>query len=44
MIAALEKENPQVPINIFRAMERVKLSEVIGYRDQSGLHRFDDFY
>lgn len=44
MIEEMTKNNSQVPINIFRAMENVKLAEVIGYTDGSGYHNFMDNY
>lgn len=44
MIDDLTKNNSQVPVNIFRAMENVKLAEVIGYTDSDGYHNFMDNY
>ena len=44
MIEEMTKNNSQVPINIFRAMENVKLAEVIGYTDEGGYHNFMDNY
>ena len=44
LIAGLEKDNSQVPVNIFRAPEDVRLTELIGYTGKDGYHRFTDEY
>ncbi len=44
LIADLTKNNSQVPINVFRAMENVHLGEVLGYSDKNGYHHFLDEY
>ncbi len=46
LISDMKKINPQVDINIFRSVERVNLSTIIGYYDDKEEHnfleRFDD--
>lgn len=46
LIAQMKKVNPQVDINIFRSVERVNLSTIIGYyigeEEHHFLERFDD--
>lgn len=44
LIARLESENPQVPMNIFRAVHSVRLDRVISYKDKRGVHNFMDDY
>ena len=44
LIAQMKKVNPQVETNIFRSVEKVNLSTVIGYKDKEGLHSFLDTY
>ena len=45
LIARLEAENPQVPMNIFRAVHGVRLDSIISYKDKNGiLHNFLDDY
>lgn len=44
LIAKLEAENPQVPMNIFRSMHKVRLDRVISYKDKNGEHSFLDDY
>ena len=44
LIAQMNKVNPQVETNIFRSVEKVNLSTVIGYKDSDGLHSFLDTY
>ena len=44
LIAQLKEVNPQVETNIFRSVEKVNLSTVIGYKDKEGLHSFLDTY
>lgn len=44
LIARLEKDNPQVPQNIFRAVHGVRLDMIISYKDEQGLHSFLDDY
>jgi tRNA(Ile)-lysidine synthase TilS/MesJ len=44
LIAALAQENPQVPNNIFHAMENVNLSVVLNYKRKGVLHNVLDEY
>ena len=44
LIATLAKENPQVPNNIFHAMENVNLSVVLNYKQKGVLHNVLDEY
>ena len=44
LIAQLKKDDPQVEANIFKSVEKVNLSTVIGYKDASGIHSFLDDY
>lgn len=44
LIARLEAENPQVPMNIFRAVHVVRLDRIFSYKDKDGLHGFLDDY
>ena len=44
LIAQLKKDNPQVETNIFKSVEKVNLSTVIGYKDAQGIHSFLDDY
>lgn len=44
LISQLEKENPQVPMNIFKSIEHVNLNTVIGYYDDESEHSFLDNY
>ncbi len=44
LIARLEAENPQVPMNIFRAVHGVRLDRIFSYKDEKGLHCFLDNY
>lgn len=44
LIARLEAENPQVPMNIFRAVHGVRLDRIFSYKDKNGLHVFLDDY
>ena len=44
LIAKLSAENPQVPNNIFHAMENVNLSVVLNYKQNGVLHRVLDEY
>lgn len=40
LIREMKKTNPQVDINIFRSVERVNLSTIIGYYDEKEEHSF----
>ncbi len=40
LIAEMKKTNPQVDINIFRSVERVNLSTIIGYYNEEEEHSF----
>ncbi len=43
LIRMLKQEDPQIEQNIFKSMENVSLSMVMGYKDREGVrHRFDD--
>lgn len=45
LIAELKKKNPFVESNIFRSVENVNLSTVIGYKSRDGeRHHFLDIY
>ncbi|MER2139613.1 MAG: hypothetical protein ABS965_05780, partial [Succiniclasticum sp.] len=44
LIARLSAENPQVPNNIFHAMENVNLSVVLQYKLKGTLHKVLDAY
>ena len=40
LIKEMKKVNPQVDINIFRSVERVNLSTIIGYYNEDEEHNF----
>ncbi len=42
LIASLAAENPQVEMNIFRAVHNVRLDRIISYKDEDGVHSFLD--
>ncbi len=42
LIAGLAAENPQVEMNIFRAVHNVRLDRIISYKDEDGVHSFLD--
>lgn len=45
MIAELEKQDSQIPGNIFKSVENVNLSTIIAYKDKDGnRHHFKDEY
>ena len=45
MIAELEKQDSQIPGNIFKSVENVNLSTIIAYKDKEGnKHHFKDEY
>lgn len=44
LIAQLCEDNPQVEMNIFRAVQNVQLDRIISYKDESGVHSFLDKY
>lgn len=44
LIRVLEKDNPYVPMNIFRSVENVNLDTVIGYKQHGERHHFLDNY
>ena len=45
MIAELEKQDSQIPNNIFKSVENVNLSTIIAYKDKDGnKHHFKDEY
>ncbi len=44
LIRQLEKDNPYVPMNIFRSVENVNLDTVIGYKQHGERHHFLDTY
>ena len=45
MIADLEKQDSQIPGNIFKSVENVNLSTIIAYKDKDGnRHHFKDEY
>ncbi|MBR3885009.1 MAG: tRNA 2-thiocytidine biosynthesis protein TtcA [Clostridia bacterium] len=45
MIAELEKQDSQIPGNIFKSVENVNLSTIIAYKDKGGnKHHFKDEY
>lgn len=44
LIERLERDNPQVPMNIFRSVHSVRLDRIISYKDEKGIHNFMDDY
>lgn len=44
LISQLCEDNPQVEMNIFRAVQNVPLDRIISYKDESGVHSFLDKY
>ncbi len=42
LIASLAADNPQVEMNIFRAVHNVRLDRIISYKDENGTHSFLD--
>lgn len=44
LIAAIEKDNPYVPMNIFRSVENVNLSTIIAYKSNGVKHHFLETY
>ena len=44
LIAAIEKDNPYVPMNIFRSVENVNLSTIIAYKSDGVKHHFLEKY
>lgn len=44
LIAAIEKDNPYVPMNIFRSVENVNLSTIIAYKSDGVKHHFLETY
>ncbi len=44
LIADMKKTNPQVDINIFRSVERVNLSTIIGYHFEGEEHSFLEWF
>ena len=44
LIAKLEAENPQVPMNIFRSVHNVRLDRIVSYKDKEETHSFLDNY
>ena len=45
IIAGLEKQDAQIPLNIFKSVENVNLSTIIAYKDKEGnRHHFKDEY
>lgn len=44
LIAQLCEDNPQVEMNIFRAVQNVRLDRIISYKDESGVHDFLEKY
>ena len=44
LIAAIEKDNPYVPMNIFRSVENVNISTIIAYKSDGVKHHFLETY
>ena len=44
LIATIEKDNPYVPMNIFRSVENVNLSTIIAYKSNGVKHHFLETY
>lgn len=44
LIATIEKDNPYVPMNIFRSVENVNLSTIIAYKSDGVKHHFLEKY
>lgn len=44
LIATIEKDNPYVPMNIFRSVENVNLSTIIAYKSDGVKHHFLETY
>ena len=43
-IAKLAQENPQVEMNIFNSVQKIKLNKIMSYKDEDGVHSFLDSY
>ncbi len=44
LIKELEAKNPYIIYNIFKSMENINLTQILGYKDDSGKHSFLDNY
>lgn len=44
LIAELKKTNPYIEANLFKSMENVPLSKILGWKDQNGRHSFLEVY
>lgn len=44
LIAELKKTNPYIEANLFKSMENVPLSKILGWKDQNGKHSFLEVY
>ncbi|MGN0577029.1 MAG: ATP-binding protein [Ruminiclostridium sp.] len=42
MIRELAQENPQVEMNIFNSVQKIKLNKIMSYKDENGVHSFLD--
>ncbi|MBP0983954.1 MAG: tRNA 2-thiocytidine biosynthesis protein TtcA [Oscillospiraceae bacterium] len=42
LIAELAKDNPQIEMNIFNSVQKIKLNKIMSYKDQYGIHSFLD--
>lgn len=42
LIAELAKDNPQIEMNIFNSVQKIKLNKIMSYKDQDGIHTFLD--
>ena len=44
LIEELARENPQVEMNIFNSVQKIKLNKIMSYKDEDGVHSFLDNY
>ena len=44
LIAELARDNPQVEMNIFNSVQKIKLNKIMSYKDKTGVHSFLDGY
>lgn len=42
LIAELANDNPQIEMNIFNSVQKIKLNKIMSYKDQDGIHSFLD--
>ena len=44
LIAELARDNPQVEMNIFNSVQKIKLNKIMSYTDKTGVHSCLDGY